>query len=90
MVNLIGTIAEQEQVPLFRRFAIMRAWHDQGVPFNVFLDRDQLHLNDWSYGCVARLLGEMIADKVAAYEPVRLKRATQAPAGTFELFAFYP
>lgn len=88
MVNLIGSIAEQEQVPLFRRFAIMRAWHDEGVPFNVFLDRDQLHLNDWSYGCVARLLGAMIADKVAAHEPL-LKRAAHAP-DTFQAPAFYP
>ena len=84
MVNLIGTIAEQEHVPLFRRFAIMRAWHDQGMPFNVFLDRDQLHLNDWSYGCVARLLGEMIADKVAAHQPVRLKQAVHTPADALE------
>lgn len=90
MVNLIGAIAEQEQVPLFRRFAIMRAWHDQGVPFSVFLDRDQLHLNDWSYGCVARLLGAMIADKVAAYQPVRLKQTAHTPADSLEFPAFYP
>lgn len=66
MVNLIGALAAHERIPLFRRFAIMRHWHDGGMPFSAFLDKDDLHHNDWGYGCMARLLARMITDHVVA------------------------
>ena len=32
-------------------------WHQvAGIPFDRFLSADQLHMNDWSYGCIAKLL----------------------------------
>ena len=48
---------------LFNRFAIMRYWQMQaGISFTDFLSADLLHMNDWSYNCVAKLLSIAIAD----------------------------
>jgi len=66
MVELISDIAQQRHINLFRRFALMRYWHETSdVPFETFLSKDQLHMNDWSYGCVARFLGAAIAEAVS-------------------------
>jgi len=63
MVELIAASAKLESVGLFNRFALMRDWHDvRGVPFDAFLAPDGLHLNDWSYDCVANLLATSIID----------------------------
>jgi lysophospholipase L1-like esterase len=69
MVELIARIAKQENVDLFHRFAVMRHWREvQNVAFDRFLSADELHMNDWSYACVAKLLGVAIAE--AATRPV--------------------
>ncbi len=66
MVDLISDIAREKHINLFRRFALMRYWHEtSGVPFETFLSPDQLHMNDWSYGCTARYLGAAIAEAVS-------------------------
>jgi acyl-CoA thioesterase I len=66
MINLIATTAQREHVGLFHRFAIMRHWHQvAGIPFDTFLSADQLHMNDWSYGCIAKLLASSIADSAS-------------------------
>jgi lysophospholipase L1-like esterase len=63
MLNLMSAAAKDASVDLFPRFAIMRIWHDvDGVPFNVFVSPDGLHMNDWGYACVATLLGSAIAE----------------------------
>ena len=63
MIDLISNTAEREQVNLFNRFAIMRSWQIQaGISFTDFLSPDLLHMNDWSYNCVAKLLSRAIAD----------------------------
>jgi acyl-CoA thioesterase-1 len=63
MIDLIATTAQREHVSLFHRFAIMRHWHQvAGLPFDTFLSADQLHMNDWSYDCFAKLLANSIAD----------------------------
>ena len=65
MVALISAAAKEANVDLFQRFAVMRYWSDaEHLPFASFLSQDELHLNDWSYGCVAKLLGAAIADAV--------------------------
>jgi hypothetical protein len=38
------------------------------MPFDAFISPDQLHMNDWSYACVAKLLGAAIAE--AATRPI--------------------
>jgi acyl-CoA thioesterase-1 len=63
MVRLIGAEAKAGNIGLFQRFAIMRHWHEvDGIPFDALLSADGLHMNDWSYACVARVLGIAIAD----------------------------
>jgi hypothetical protein len=47
----------------------MRHWREVAdIPFQAFLSPDELHMNDWSYACVAKLLAGAIAD--AATRPV--------------------
>ena len=63
MVSLIAAAAKRDNVDLFRRFAVMRDWIEtRHIPFQQSLAPDGLHLNDWSYGCVAKLLAGAIAD----------------------------
>lgn len=63
MVNLISITAKKENVSVFRRFAVMRHWRQVArIPYEKFLSPDELHLNDWSYGCIAKLLAGSIAE----------------------------
>jgi acyl-CoA thioesterase I len=74
MVSLISAAAKQASVDLFPRFTLMRWWHDRdAIPFEVFLSSDLLHMNDWSYGCLAKLLSSAMAE--AATRPVASARA---------------
>jgi len=58
MVDAIHQTAKETNVDLFERFAIMRYWYlTEGMPFSAFTSGDELHMNDWGYGCVAKLLG---------------------------------
>jgi lysophospholipase L1-like esterase len=69
MEDQIALTAKQESVDLFGRFALMRNWHEaQHIPFEAFVSPDQLHQNDWSYACVARLLAAAIGE--AAMRPI--------------------
>jgi lysophospholipase L1-like esterase len=57
MVGLIDLAAKEANVDLFPRFAIMRHWQlTQHLPFSTFISPDGLHMNDWGYGCWAKLL----------------------------------
>jgi acyl-CoA thioesterase-1 len=63
MEDQLAITAKQENVDLFERFAIMRDWHDvQHIPFETFVAPDGLHMNDWGYACVAKLLADAIAE----------------------------
>jgi acyl-CoA thioesterase-1 len=63
MVSLIATVADQDRVSLFHRFAVMQNWREaSGIPFRTFIAADNLHMNDWGYGCVAKILAGSIAD----------------------------
>jgi acyl-CoA thioesterase-1 len=69
MVELIAVTAKQEDVDLYPRFDVMRHWHDaEHMDFKAFVSADGLHMNDWSYGCLAKSLGLAIAE--AAQRPV--------------------
>jgi lysophospholipase L1-like esterase len=69
MEDQIALAAKEESVDLFRRFALMRDWHDvQHIPFDVFVSADGLHMNDWGYACVAKLLAAGIVE--ASTRPV--------------------
>ena len=61
MVDLIHLTAKETNVDLFERFAVMRYWRlTEDIPFSTFLSPDELHMNDWGYGCVAKLLAQAI------------------------------
>jgi acyl-CoA thioesterase-1 len=64
-VDVITATARDAEVGLFDRFVIMRHWVEgEKMSFDQFLSADGLHLNDWSYGCLARLLAVAILDDV--------------------------
>lgn len=65
LMSLYGSIAKQDNVSVFHRFEVMRYWREvAGIPFEAFLSPDELHMNDWSYGCIAKLLAESITEAV--------------------------
>ena len=69
MVALISATAKQADVDLFRRFELMHHWRDVGhLAFETFVSPYGLHMNDWSYACMAKGLGNAIAE--AAQRPV--------------------
>jgi acyl-CoA thioesterase I len=80
MVDLLGTTAKAENVGVFHRFAVMRHWHKiQQMPFDTFLSPDGLHMNDWSYACVAKLLAAAIEEAVTRARAVAGTSATSRP-----------
>jgi acyl-CoA thioesterase I len=77
MISLIATAAKAEHVPLFHRFDLMRHWHETDhLPFETFVSSDGLHMNDWSYACLAKALGMAIAE--AATRPTATAIGSQA------------
>ena len=74
-VDVITAIARDAEVGLFNRFMVMRNWVEgEKMSFDKFLSPDGLHLNDWSYACIAKLLA------TAILEGTRLPPAVAAPA----------
>ncbi|MDR6304447.1 lysophospholipase L1-like esterase [Nitrobacter vulgaris] len=65
MVGLLNRVAHYRHVGIFPRFEVMRDWHDrQSLPFDTFVTKDGLHMNDWGYACFAQLLGDNIIKSV--------------------------
>jgi lysophospholipase L1-like esterase len=63
MVELIATTAKAEDIDLFRRFDLMKRWREvDHLGFETFVSPDGLHMNDWSYACMAKGLGLAIAE----------------------------
>jgi hypothetical protein len=55
--------AKEQNVDLFRRFALMKRWYQSDhLPFDAFVSPDGLHMNDWSYDCLAKWLGTAIEE----------------------------
>ncbi|MGT2436198.1 SGNH/GDSL hydrolase family protein [Bradyrhizobium betae] len=71
MVSRIRKIANDAEVNLFKRWALMRHWHVQnGVSFDQLLDPtdrpDMLHQSDWSTQQVSKALCRSITDATLA------------------------
>lgn len=65
MIDIITATARDEGVEVFDRWTLMRQWHEtQSLPFDQFVSADGLHLNDWSYGCIAKVIATAILDGV--------------------------
>lgn len=63
MVAQIAAIAKEQSVDLFHRFALMKHWYQTDhMPFEAFVAPDGLHMNDWSYDCLAKWLGAAIVE----------------------------
>jgi len=76
MVELLGKVAELRHVGVFRRFAVMRDWHEkQAIPIENFVISDGLHMSDWGYACFAQLLGDDIIKSVG-----QIKLGVNVPA----------
>ena len=77
MVAQIAATAKEQNVDLFHRFALMRRWHQADhMPFDAFVSPDGVHMNDWSYDCLAKWLGTAIVEAATrptttASRPVR-------------------
>lgn len=66
MAARIAPTAKLANVNVFQRFAVMRHWRlTENMPFRTFVSKDELHMNDWSYGCMAKLLARAIGDVIA-------------------------
>jgi acyl-CoA thioesterase I len=65
MVRMLETVAQKHHIAVFHRFAIMGHWRQaQNIPFEQFTSRDGLHMNDWSYDCISKLLATALAGEV--------------------------
>jgi acyl-CoA thioesterase I len=63
VVAQIAATAKEQSVDLFHRFALMRRWHQTDhLPFDAFVSPDGVHMNDWSYGCLAKWLSTAIVE----------------------------
>ena len=79
IIAMIAETARGSNVNLFRRYELMRRWREvEQLAFDKFISPDELHMNDWSYACVARALGTAIAD--AATRPVPTAQGGPRPA----------
>jgi hypothetical protein len=79
VVDTIGTVASDLKIAVFNRFQVMRHWVTSGAhKMEDLISKDRLHMNDASYGCIARLLADSL-DTAAAAAP--LSPAEGAAAG---------
>ena len=62
--RVMAEVAKEKNVGLFRRFEIMRAWYNDGMPYAQFVTNDGLHLNDFGQKCIGRLLSLSILNAV--------------------------
>jgi acyl-CoA thioesterase-1 len=63
MVGMISDVARDVRVNVFRRYEMMRRWREvERLSFDKFISDDELHMNDWSYACIARTLATAMAE----------------------------
>jgi hypothetical protein len=83
MVSLISATAKTEHIGIFHRFELMRHWYEfDHLPFETFISADGLHMNDWSYACLAKVLAMAIAEAGPVPLP-RLPKNTRQPPPTY-------
>jgi lysophospholipase L1-like esterase len=78
MVDLIAVAAKEANVDVFRRFEVMRGWSTADkLDFSAFTSPDGLHMNDWGYDCLAKLIQTSIVE--AAQRPTISAGALSTP-----------
>jgi len=71
-------VAASEEIPIFRRFSIMKHFIKSGqFTAAQLLSPDLFHMNDLSYGCLAVLMADAIEDQVAPF--LRGRETATAP-----------
>jgi lysophospholipase L1-like esterase len=61
----MAEVAREKGVPVFPRYEIMRYWFDtEQLPYARFIARDGLHMNDYGYMCIGRLLAQAIEEAI--------------------------
>jgi acyl-CoA thioesterase I len=79
VIALIAETARATDSHLFRRYELMRRWREvEQMSFDKFISPDELHMNDWSYACIARALSTAIADAVT--RPTAPERPVPQPS----------
>jgi acyl-CoA thioesterase-1 len=67
ILDTLGRVANDLNVAVFRRFAVMRHWVASGeYRMEEIISRDRLHMNDASYHCIARLLADSLTSAALA------------------------
>jgi lysophospholipase L1-like esterase len=57
----MAEVAREKGVGVFPRYEIMRYWFEtEQMPYARFIARDGLHMNDFGYMCIGRLLAEAL------------------------------
>jgi hypothetical protein len=76
MVSAIATVASEKKVNLFRRFELMKAWHELGqIPIDALVDEsdgNHLHDSNWATQSLAFALCQVMwdaIDRVLAPQP---------------------
>jgi acyl-CoA thioesterase I len=64
MEAIIYEVAQQEQIGLFSRFALMRKSIDAGVPTSALVSWDGLHNTVEGYDCIGRALARAVSSSV--------------------------
>jgi len=61
-------VAVQQQIPLFNRFSIMKAWSDSGT-FDLYSPTKKLDIAERVHDCIGRLLADLIIEAAKPAEP---------------------
>jgi len=61
-------VAVQQQIPLFNRFSIMKAWSDSGT-FDLYSPTKKLDIAERVHDCIGRLLADLVLEAAKPAEP---------------------
>jgi acyl-CoA thioesterase I len=77
-LRVMHEVAAAEEIPVFRRFSIMKHFIKSGqFTAAQLLSPDLFHMNDLSYGCLAGLVADAIEDQMAPF--LRTRETATAP-----------
>jgi uncharacterized protein (DUF1330 family)/lysophospholipase L1-like esterase len=75
MVLAIAEVSRQDRINLFRRFALMKGWHDvEKIPFDRMVDPgdpDRLHDSDWATQKLTTVLRDLVVARVPKPVPAK-------------------
>jgi acyl-CoA thioesterase-1 len=67
MERSLAVLAREQNIPVFRRFALMQHWVASGqLDFTTMLSPDGLHMNDLTYGCIGRALADAVIERAGS------------------------